>query len=264
MTLMTLSDLALERIALGELDAAALGVRADDPRIAALRADDAATRARYLRDVVVARVLERIASSTEARRPLLLVGPAFAMAAVALLVVIGRGDHRGGDHRGGAGVPPAMEAPADAPDVTIAKGIAPTLTIHVADGDGTTTPLVGAARAGDRLQLTIVPAGRAHAVVVSIDGRGDVTLHAPDDVAAPTAMSGAVALPHSFELDDAPAFERFVLVTSQAPIDVASVLEAARVVARGGDARSAPLVVPAGGAEQGIEQWSRVVEKVAP
>lgn len=70
--------------------------------------------------------------------------------------------------------------------------------------------------------MSYVAAGRAHGVIVSIDGRGQVTLHFPADAGAPTALESgrAVPLSHSYELDDAPLFERFMFVTAEAPDDL--------------------------------------------
>lgn len=103
------------------------------------------------------------------------------------------------------------------------------------------------ARRGDVLQLSYVAGGRPYGVVVSVDGRGAVTLHHPATVTGSTALtaSEAVALAHAYELDDAPGFERFVFVTSMEPLDVALVLEAARTLARQpSEARSRPLPLP--------------------
>lgn len=81
--------------------------------------------------------------------------------------------------------------------------------------------------AGDRVQLSIIGAGSAYAVVASIDGSNHVELHFPRGQGdGRIAVAGSpFSLPHSYELDDAPHFERFFLVASASPIDVAHVLE---------------------------------------
>ena len=59
-------------------------------------------------------------------------------------------------------------------------------------------------------------------------------MHWPEgsaDTAAPLSAKGEVKLPSAYELDDAPAFERFFLVTSEAPFAMTSVLDAARTLA---------------------------------
>lgn len=91
-------------------------------------------------------------------------------------------------------------------------------------------------RAGDLLQVSYVGAGRRHGVILSIDGAGVVTLHHPSSVdAAPELAEGKeVPLRQSYELDDAPGYERFVFVTRDDDIapDVDEVLRAAETLAR--------------------------------
>ena len=96
--------------------------------------------------------------------------------------------------------------------------------------------------------------------VVSLDGRGAVTLHHPATLNGSTALTpgDAVTLDHAYELDDAPGFERFLFVTSDAPLDVATVLEAAHVLARQpSEARTRPLPLP-----ETLVQTSFTLEKV--
>lgn len=89
------------------------------------------------------------------------------------------------------------------------------------------------ARAGDLLQLAYVAAGDPFGMILSIDGRGRVTLHFPVEGEGSTALvqNRKFLLPNAIELDDAPSFERFFLITSKAPIDVASILERAKDLA---------------------------------
>lgn len=116
------------------------------------------------------------------------------------------------------------------------------------------------ARQGDVLQLSYVAAGHPYGVVVSLDGRGTVTLHYPATLTGSTALAPgeAVTLDHAYELDDAPGFERFLFVTSFAPLDVSAVLEAAHVLARQpSEARTRPLSLP-----DTLAQTSFTLEKV--
>lgn len=73
--------------------------------------------------------------------------------------------------------------------------------------------------AGDVLQIRYLSAGRRYGVIASIDARGTVTLHLPEREGAAPALEheGEKALPHSYELDDSPGFERFVFLTSESP-----------------------------------------------
>ncbi|QSQ27021.1 ActD protein [Pyxidicoccus parkwayensis] len=137
----------------------------------------------------------------------------------------------------------------------------PMLRIH---RQGATEPELltnhATARRGDVLQLSYISAGRPYGVVVSMDGRGAVTLHHPATLTGSTALNpgDAVTLDHAYELDDAPGFERFVFVTSSAPLDVAMVLESAHVLARQPfEARTRPLPLP-----DTLAQTSFTLEKV--
>jgi hypothetical protein len=82
---------------------------------------------------------------------------------------------------------------------------------------------------GDEIQIATVGGSATHGVVVSVDGRGNVTRHFPAGASTDTALPrGEVFLPTAFRLDDAPDYERFVMVWGDAPIDVAAVEAAAR------------------------------------
>jgi hypothetical protein len=109
-------------------------------------------------------------------------------------------------------------------------------------------------RSGDLLQVSYVPAGRRHGVIISIDGAGSVTLHHPEGTgASPTLGEGAeIPLAHSYELDDAPGFERFVFVTRDGqPPAVDEVMRAAEKIAEDPtQARSAPLQLAGAGWHQ--------------
>lgn len=96
---------------------------------------------------------------------------------------------------------------------------------------------------GDVIQLQVAGAIQQKKMVIfSIDGRGALTLHYPKGAGEPLAADGS--LPHSFELDDAPAYERFFLV-SGVGLQVDEVLEAARKMAKRADADRTSLEFPA-------------------
>lgn len=104
------------------------------------------------------------------------------------------------------------------------------------------------AHAGELLQLSYIPAGRLFGVIISIDGRGHVTLHLPISRSGSSrlASSQRAFLPRAFELDDAPEFERFIFVTANVPIDVETVLQAGYALGRDpAGARTLPLPLPA-------------------
>ena len=100
------------------------------------------------------------------------------------------------------------------------------------------------AQAGDRLQLSVVGAAEQHAVVCSLDGNGQVTLHFPMDGSSTKLTESPFNLPNSYELDDAPGFERFVLITSSNPISVDAILGYVRGMSPEADAQIEDL--PAG------------------
>jgi hypothetical protein len=87
---------------------------------------------------------------------------------------------------------------------------------------------------GDMLQVAYVAAGKRYGVVASIDATAAVTLHLPEEpgMAAALEQRGETALPHAFELDATPGFERFVFVASDSPFTTASVVDALRAEVR--------------------------------
>lgn len=103
---------------------------------------------------------------------------------------------------------------------------------------------------GDIIQVSYMAAGNRFGVVVSVDGRGGVTLHhpaTPHDVPRVRAR-GETPLPYAFELDDAPGFERFFFVTGpRVSLDPALVVEAAHALVSSGPgaAWADPLPLPA-------------------
>jgi hypothetical protein len=82
--------------------------------------------------------------------------------------------------------------------------------------------------AQDVLQLRYDARGAGFGVILSVDGRGVVTPHLPDRLEGPAAAlgKGLVTLPAAYELDDAPGYERFFIVTGRAPFEVQAVVSA--------------------------------------
>jgi len=229
-------DYLLERLAADDLpstEADALRARlAAEPggaeRLAALRASDAELLARHPARAVAAAVHLR-KDARPARRPLALVLAPWVAAAVAV-----------------AAIPLLVRTPPREDGVGI-KGLAPALVLHRRTAQGAEVLASGArGRGGDLVQVGYVSAGAPYGVIVSIDGAGAVTRHWPleGEQAAPLTAGREVLLPESFRLDDAPGYERFVLVTGAGPFPVSPVLTAARALAGRGDAASAPLPLP--------------------
>lgn len=117
------------------------------------------------------------------------------------------------------------------------KGSGPVLRVYRETPRGVEHMKNGAsASAHDLLQLSYVAAGAQYGMIFSIDGSGTVTLHYPEGspLAARLDGGGEVALPHSYELDNAPRFERFYLVTSSNEFPVDEILNVARKAATAG------------------------------
>ncbi|MBZ4416423.1 ActD protein [Myxococcus sp. RHSTA-1-4] len=262
-------DWLLERVALGELpsdvlaDARARLEREPDgaARLARLEEDSRRTLERHPPAAVAAEVERRRASLARmeaARRPALDgrrdVSLGVPVAASLVLFFLSAGHY--------LAAPTLPSSPLAWADTERIKGT-PMLRVH-RQGTGESEPELLAdrarARRGDVLQLSYVSGGRPYGVVVSVDGRGAVTLHHPATVTGSTALTSGepVSLAHAYELDDAPGFERFVFVTSRQPLDVALVIEAARVLARQpSEARLRPLPLP-----DTLAQTSFTLEKV--
>ncbi len=250
-------DWLLERLAQGELpDAEAARVRgrldteADGPaRLDALIRANEAILADHPAALMGAsiRARLRLRDGREARRRPLVWAVAAASpiaAAVALLLLIP------------ADPPATGEAPLD--EIRL-KGMEPGLQIHRSrSGEAEVLPPGAEVRAHDLIQLSYTAAGRPYGAIVSIDGGGAVTLHHPaaGGSAATLSAGGAVPLPRAYELDDAPRFERFILITSSAPFAVETALAAARSLAADPAADREPLQLP-----EELEQTSILVRK---
>jgi hypothetical protein len=90
------------------------------------------------------------------------------------------------------------------------------------------------AKAGDLLQIAYESAKEKYGVILSIDGNGTVTLHYPEREDQSTVLKKGkkVLLGSSYELDNAPEFERFFFITSMSEIDVAGVIQKAKRLAQ--------------------------------
>ncbi|MBX2803106.1 MAG: hypothetical protein KTR31_35830 [Myxococcales bacterium] len=244
-------DLIVERVHLGEASSEQRARVMADPdaraRLEALEEADSAFLSAHPPDVLVPDLERRVhvartrdASAARQRSwrnlsvlmmPVLAAGMAF--------VVLG----------GGAGVEEGMESVIHPTDGVIGLKGAETPKFYVyRQVRGQTKRMQNGTvlLRGDRLQLgyKTVDDTPVHGVMVSIDGRGEVTVHAPDG--ENTLMpQGRHMLPHAYELDDAPNFERFFFVTSGQPISVDRVVRAAENLAGSEDVQQAEL--PLGG-----------------
>jgi hypothetical protein len=268
-------DLMVEKLALGELageQAAALRRRLDeagDERLAAIERSNAEILREHPPAEVAAAVRRRLArledeTPARARPSWLMWAPMAAAAAVALMWWVGGNDPETGIRGGEAdpvviakAEPPVVADDGATPEQIFIKGD-PVLMIDRVQ-DGRPQRMADAARvaAGDLLQVGYNAKGAQQGVVVSIDGAGVATLHFPAAEADDPRLDhgGPIPLSASYELDDAPGFERFFFVTvdtREPRLDVAGVMEAARMLARGADARDGELALPQGWRQQSI------------
>jgi anti-sigma factor RsiW len=239
-------DWMLERFVLGELDAentqrlrAALPAAPElKARLEALEADSRRTLAQHPAELVERVVERRLSAEPPRRSPLRYLLAALAGVATLLWLV-------------------AVPHPA-ADDVRL-KGDGPSLRLFRLGADGPERLSDAAAvHPHDVVQVAFDLSGATHLVVVSIDGAGNATLHFPLDGTS-HAPPGLKALPQSFELDDAPGFERFFLVAGGEPLSPGAILDAARRLARGPNPRTAPLSVPLGASSSSVR-----LDKVNP
>ncbi|MBU8900612.1 ActD protein [Corallococcus sp. H22C18031201] len=260
-------DWLLERIALNELPASHVAARtrllaeSDGPaRLARLEEDSRRTLERFAPAQVAAEVERRRRLQALAAEHATVAHPwfgsltlGFPVAACLILLVLSASRDLTPETRT-LGV-----SPLEWETVRI-KGAARLLVHRQGAREPESLPNHSQAHRGDLLQLSYLSGGRRHGAVVSLDGRGAVTLHFPERLTGSTALKAgeAVSLPHAYELDDAPSFERFIFVTSDSPVDVAAVLEAARRVARQPQtARELRLPLP-----ESLAQTSFTLEKV--
>ncbi len=97
---------------------------------------------------------------------------------------------------------------------------------------------------GDLIRVGYKAAGQAYGVIVSTDGHGSVTQHLPRSGGRAAALEagGTVLLEFSYELDEAPRWERFYLVTGGEPFGLDPVRQAALRVATAGSETAPPAL----------------------
>jgi hypothetical protein len=153
-----------------------------------------------------------------------------------------------------AAVTLTMNVPSSEPQLTDRIKGGPQLSIFregqpVALGEG------DLAHEGDVLQIAVTHGGAPYGAVVSIDGRGSVTVHARR--LTPEEGAGTIVLDQALKLDDAPDFERFFLVTSAKPIPMETLTSAARTLAQDTlRAQTEPLPLPSS-----FQQTDRLLKK---
>ncbi len=108
------------------------------------------------------------------------------------------------------------------------------LRIHLREADGGVRSL----RDGDTvpkvavLQVSLGAGEKAWVAVVSVDAAGQATLHLPEKGDSAILVDEETAAPHAFQLDDAPGFERFLLIASPRRFSLDQALSTARRAGR--------------------------------
>ena len=156
-------------------------------------------------------------------------------------------------------LPRMPQQPSDTERVKGTIGGRPSLALYRRTDTGSERLADGAvARPGDLLRVGYASAGRPYGLILSIDGRGAVTLHLPPsgDRAVPLTPGKMVLLDAAYELDEAPQVERFYFVTGKEPFAAEPVVSAARRAAHGTVPEALPL--PAG-----LEQVTFAIQKEA-
>jgi hypothetical protein len=94
------------------------------------------------------------------------------------------------------------------------------------------------ARRGEIIQVGYIAAGDyKHGIILSIDGRGTVTIHLPEagNQGRELAMNKRILLDKSYKLDDSPYFERFIMILSANPVDTDEAVKNAKKLAMNRD-----------------------------
>ncbi len=269
------SDYYLERYILGELpeeDAREMRRRAStNPEVLAalenIESSNQAVLLRYPPSMVKERLLGRLVEArgrkrekgwltrTTPLRRLLLVSSAFAAALLFLVFIRPSLRKEGVSGEARAGEEYSQAKGTEALDLLKTQ-----LLVYRKNKDRVEMLTDGSlSKAGDLLQLAYVADRAPYGAILSIDGRGGVTLHYPSEQGETTDLTQnkRVLLPNAIELDDAPLFERFFFLTSTSPIDLAGILEQAKILAAdAARAREGRLALP-----EGIDQSTIIILK---
>ena len=116
-----------------------------------------------------------------------------------------------------------------ATDESRAKGVGSRIYLYKKVGDNAVKLADSdSVSAGDIIQISYIASGAKYGAIVSVDGNGVVTQHYPEFgyTSAPLETNGEIPLDYSYQLDDAPSFERFMLITGDKPFTVSGILDA--------------------------------------
>jgi len=224
----TIPDFKLERYLLGELpqeEMTALDQALESDlnlqsRLAALKTSNAEIEAQYAPEEMVRQINAK--SQGTVSGPPHWFKPALSLAAVLGLAI-------------------AFSVLVPGPEIQMLDGVAPNhlqeptrikgnarLFLYRKTNQGTESLANGSvAKQGDRIQIYYHAGDAQYGTILSVDGRGVITQHLPESgVQSPKLSQGdPVALDFSYQLDDAPKWERFYFITGNTPFDIAQVKE---------------------------------------
>ena len=116
-----------------------------------------------------------------------------------------------------------------ATDESRAKGVGSRIYLYKKVGDNAVKLSDSdSVSAGDIIQISYIASGAKYGAIVSVDGNGVVTQHYPEYgyTSALLETNGEIPLDYSYQLDDAPSFERFLLITGDKPFTVSGIVDA--------------------------------------
>lgn len=220
-------DWLIERVALGEAPPGVVLSESEQRRLEALEQDNERVLSAYPPSVVAAEVQRRLRTEAVVRAEARTSSPgrrwgwtmAPVLAAAVVVMVVAQPDQ-------GSKLPMRVES-------VRLKGA--DLRIYRKTATGSEMLLRRQiAKAQDRLQIEYQLDRSAFGALLSLDGRGVVTVHLPaeGEPNAARLQAGKGRLPYSYELDDAPDFERFFMVTSLEPFETQLAVEAVERLGR--------------------------------
>ena len=234
----TIPDWKLERYVLGELpdqELEAIRSRAESDnllraRVQAIETSDSDLRSEFPTTEMADRIRERASSSPpHPARPIVSARWLLATlpAAAAILLFL---------------LPQDNWSPVSENRI---KGGGPALYLYRKTSEGVEELRSGSiAREHDLIQIKYRSGSQRYGVILSIDGRGTITVHLPESGtrSAELTLGKSDTLSFAYELDDAPSAERFYFISSDHSFDVQLVRNAAKAMAS--NPREAEFTLP--------------------
>lgn len=230
----TIPDLTLERYVLGELPKAEMETLTKklendldlQSRLAAIQTSNAEIHALYPSDEMVRQIKEQMGNVIPS--PFQKFKPALALAAVlALAIAVSIWIPNREVQMLDGVTPDQLQEP------TRIKGDARLFLFRKTDQGTESLKNGSVAHQGDRIQIYYHAGDQKYGAIFSIDGNGILTQHLPDsgNQSATLTQGDPVGLDFSYELDNAPKWERFYLITSNTPFELIDIKNALKTQA---------------------------------